>query len=74
MGLKDVEPVPVPVDDRGREISTDVLHVVVQDHIKGCDQCRKAIAYGPPRGFNQRTLMCQKYLDLIQVYANGVEL
>lgn len=65
------EPVPLP---DGTPRDTDALHEAVQFHVKGCGECRAAITSRDPRAFGQKSRMCAEYFQLVQFFANGIEL
>lgn len=50
---------------------TDPLHELLQDHISKCDDCRKALDTGMPRGFGQKGKYCRKYFEIIQLWSQG---
>lgn len=60
-----------PVNDVAVERDTDPLHQLLQDHIKKCDDCRKAIDTSKPRGFGQKSPMCVKYNNLVLMWSQG---
>jgi hypothetical protein len=70
--MSESEHTPALQDSTPRE--TDALHHTLQDHIRGCDECRYAIDRTSPRGFAQQGRMCQEYFRIVQMFANGVEL
>lgn len=51
--------------------TTDLQHATLQEHVERCDQCRKAVEKGPPRGFGQRSRMCAEYIQLQRYWADG---
>jgi len=66
------EPVPVP---EGSERETDPMHVALQEHIAGCEQCQVAVETSgrrtPGKEFGSRTRMCQEYLGIVMRFAGG---
>ncbi len=48
---------------------SDALHEQLQEHVSKCDQCRQALDRNTPRAFGHRTLMCDEYSRIIELYA-----
>lgn len=59
--------IPVP---EGSERDSDLLHVVIQNHIQGCRQCTDEVE-NKVRGFGQRSAMCTTYFSLIGLWSDG---
>lgn len=53
--------------------STDVLHETVQDHVRKCDQCRRAVE-GKPKGFGEKSDMCPEYFRIHRMFSEAAEL
>ncbi len=58
--------------DRWREgpepRDSDSLHEHLQAHTAKCDQCRRALDANTPRAFGHKTLMCDEYTRIIELY------
>lgn len=50
---------------------TDPLHEQLQQHIEHCKQCSEAADTSKPRGFGQRSKMCNEYFNIVRLWSAG---